>query len=574
MRNQLESIIADYNRGNFDAALASAKPLMAEFAVLHNVLGAIHARKGRQQSAVKHFSIAAESDPSLADAQNNLGVALKSLGRHEEAIEKYAKAIETKPNYVEAMVNMANSLRELGRREEAIEKYMEAVRIESYHIGARNNLAIVLNSMERYEEAISHFSKVIRANPRFAAAYNNLGLALKQLGREDEAQASFARALEVQPNYAEAYYNWGNLLFDLGHRQEALAKYYSALSARPDFAEVYRSMSALKEFSEGDPQLTQMQLLISRDDISDNDRMHLHYGLGKACEDLRDREGAFQHYSKANRIRREFLQYSPDVERNLFRNIKKTFATAGPSMALDAPRMEGAKQAPIFIVGMPRSGTSLTEHILSCHPEVFAGGELMALGKAVAAEWSSEAIRPEQLENIRNAYLGKMNARGVSEKYVTDKMHMNYRMIGFICLAFPGAKIVHIKRRSIASCWSIFKYYFSDFGNGYAYDLEDVAEYYQSYMDLMDFWREHFPGAIYDLSYERLTEDQETETRKLLDYLDLDFAQSCIDFHQSHRAVATISSMQVRRKLYKGSSDEWRNYEKFLGPLIERLGTE
>ncbi|GJL93200.1 tetratricopeptide repeat-containing sulfotransferase family protein [Hyphococcus sp.] len=574
MRNQLESIIADYNRGDFNAALASASTLIAEFAVLHNVLGAIHARQGNQQAAVKHFLTAVESNPKLADAYNNLGVALKSLGRHEEAIENYVKAIEIKPDYTEAHFNLANSYRDLGRREDAAAKYLEAVRLEPYHLGARNNLGIVLNSLERYEEAVGHFSKVIRANPKFSAAYNNLGLALKQLGREEEAQASFARAIESKPFYAEAHYNWGNLLFDLGRKEEALSKYNGALKIKPDFAEVYRSMGPLKRYQENDLQLAQMRQMIARENISDDDRMHLHYALGKACEDLEDRESAFNHYSQGNQLRKKFLRYSPDVERNLFRNMKSAFADAGPRLALDEPSMEQLPQAPVFIVGMPRSGTSLTEHILSCHSQVFGGGELMTLGKAVTGVWSAGCVQPDQLKAIRETYLAKMMARGVDERYITDKMHMNYRLIGFICTAFPGAKIVHIKRRSIASCWSIFKYYFSDFGNGYAYDLEDIAEYYQGYMDLMAFWKERFPGAIYDLSYERLTEDQETETRNLLAHLGLDFEQSCIDFHESHRAVATISSMQVRRKLYKGSSDEWRKYEKFLGPLIERLGTE
>lgn len=574
MRSQLDTIIADYNRGDLNSALCSATALMRDFAILNNVMGAINARKGDQQAAVKHFTMAVDSDPNLADAYNNLGVALKSLGRHQEAIEKYAKAIEINPTYAEAYYNMGNSLRDLGRREDAVAKYLEAVRIEPYHLGARNNLGIVLNRLERYDEAIEHFSKVIRASPGFYAAYNNLGLALKQLAREDEAQACFARALEIKPDYAEAVYNWGNLLFDLGRKDEALSKYTQAITIKPHFAEAYRSMSALKRYDENDPHLAHIRAMIKRADISSDDRMHLHYALGKASEDLADREAAFKHYSAGNRLRKDFLRYSPDIERNLFRNLKSAFADTGPHQALDVTPMDQLPQAPIFIVGMPRSGTSLTEHILACHSQISGGGELMTLGKAVTAEWSSGRVNNEQLRSIRQSYLEKMHARSAGERYVTDKMHMNYRMIGFICLAFPGAKIVHIKRRSIASCWSIFKYYFSDFGNGYAYDLEDIAEYYQGYMDMMAFWRERFPGAIYDLSYERLTEDQEQETAKLLAHLGLDFEQACIDFHESGRAVATISSMQVRQKLYKGSSDEWKKYEQFLGPLIERLGTD
>ncbi|WP_375201383.1 tetratricopeptide repeat protein [Hyphococcus sp.] len=576
-RDEVEAVIAFYNNGELEAAHAAVTALIGKFpgnSFLHNIRGAVNARQEDQENAAADFQKAIDADPNFPDAYNNLGVALKNLGRLEEAVEKYAKAISIKPDYAEAYFNMANALRDLERREEAVSKYQEALRIAPNHHGARNNLGVLLNKLERYEEAVSQFSAVLLAKPDFADAYNNLGLALKKIGREKEALASFAKAIEVKPDYVEAHYNKGSYLFDLGRREDAAASYEDALRINPEFAEAYRSRSVLKHYREDDPEITHMLNMLGRNDISNHDRMQLYYALGKASEDLEKYDDAFGYYSNGNFLRKQFLDYRPEIERNLFRKIKEAFDDEENIKRLCRAPEEESRQAPVFVVGMPRTGTSLTEQILSCHSQIYGAGELVTLGKAVNAVWRGGAVDAGQLQSIREHYLGNMARRGASEPYVTDKMNLNYRWIGFIRLALPEAKIVHIKRRSVASCWSIFKYYFSDFGNGYAYDLDDIADYYSGYMDLMKFWEERFPGGVYSFSYERLTENQEEETARLLDYLGLDLEQACIDFHESKRAVATISSMQVRRKLYKGSSEEWRKYAKFLKPLIARLGED
>ncbi|WP_428407646.1 tetratricopeptide repeat protein [Hyphococcus sp.] len=575
--SQVEAVVTLYNKGELDAAFAAAVDLIREFpqaAFLYNICGAINAQKNKYEEAVENFRRAVDIDPGFPDAHNNLGATLRKLGRQEEALQHYARAVEIRPDYAEAYFNMANALRDLDRREEAVSNYKAALNIAPKHYGAHNNLGLLLSKLERYEEAIGHFSIVLLANPNYFEAYNNLGLALKKLGREKEALASFAKAIAIKPDYAQAHYNLASYYFDLGRKEEAASSYDDALRIDPEFAEAYRSRSALKQYVRDDPEITLMQRLLERDEASDYDRMQLSYALGKASEDIGDYDNAFAHYARGNALRRQFLKYEPGVERALFRRIKEAFADKQMIERLRADVETQGRQAPVFVVGMPRSGTSLTEQILSCHSKIYGAGELMTLGKAVTAVWREGGVKPEQVQAIREKYLADMRRRNAAEPYVTDKMNLNYRWIGFILLAMPEAKIIHIKRRSIASCWSIFKYYFTDFGNGYAYDLDDIADYYSGYMDLMRFWNELFPGAIYNFSYESLTENQEEETRRLLDYLGLDLEQACIDFHESHRAVATISSMQVRKKLYAGSSDEWRKYKKFLGPVLDRLGED
>ncbi len=232
----------------------------------------------------------------------------------------------------------------------------------------------------------------------------------------------------------------------------------------------------------------------------------------------------------------------------------------------------------IFILGMPRSGTSLVEQIISSHNEVHGAGELKALSKIIIQliQTSSAIDKIDLSENtilsIRQKYLDYLLSLNISENVITDKMPLNFRNIGFILSAFPEAKIVHLKRDSKAICWSIYKHYFSSKGTGWAYSQEDLAKYYGLYLQLMEFWHEIYPNQIYDLGYEDLTNNQEEETQKLLEYCELEWDESCLNFHTNERAVQTASSMQVRKKMYQGSSEEWKKYEEYLKPLIKTLG--
>ena len=231
----------------------------------------------------------------------------------------------------------------------------------------------------------------------------------------------------------------------------------------------------------------------------------------------------------------------------------------------------------IFIVGMPRSGTSLVEQIISSHHQVHGAGEMGELIKFIPPLLNqmmlenSNSIKEKDLESIRIYYQGALSMMSVSENIVTDKSPLNFEYIGFILSAFPEAKIVHLKRDARATCWSIYKYLFNTDGNGFSFDQQDLAEYFALYNDLMSFWHDLFPNKIYDICYEDLTINQEEETRKLLDYCDLDWDENCLDFHKNKRAVKTVSSLQVRQKIYQGSSEAWKNYKSYLKPLIEGL---
>jgi hypothetical protein len=235
----------------------------------------------------------------------------------------------------------------------------------------------------------------------------------------------------------------------------------------------------------------------------------------------------------------------------------------------------------VFIVGMPRSGTTLVEQILASHTKVFGAGELATMGGLLGLFFahapgrnsgdSKGPITQLDIDIIRSTYLETLSAMNVSEKTITDKMPMNFLWIGFILSAFPEAKIIRLNRDPMATCWSIYRRFFSSKGNDYGYDMVDLAQFYELYTDLMSFWHEHFPNRIFDICYEDLTANQEDETRKLLDYCELDWQENCLSFHKTKRVVKTASAAQVRQEMYKGSSEVWKKYESYLRPMIESL---
>jgi hypothetical protein len=308
-----------------------------------------------------------------------------------------------------------------------------------------------------------------------------------------------------------------------------------------------------------------------------NDKMHLGFALGKAFDDIGDAERAFRYFLKGNHLRKKELGYDIGSDKRLFSLIKSIFETGELKTPEEIEPVTGHKKQPIFIVGMPRSGTTLAEQILASHSQVFGAGELDILNKIAISTLNdfknnrSEKLTNDEIVSIWEMYFAELNKIGGDEPNITDKMPLNFRWIGFILTNMPEAKVINLQRDPIATCWSVFKHYFSSKGTGYAYDLVDVAEHYKMYVSLMDFWRAKFPNQIFDLNYEALTENQEKETRKLLKYCDLEWEEQCLEFHKTERAVKTASSAQVRQAMYQGSSEAWRKYEAHIQPMIRAL---
>ena len=569
--NNLGTILNDLGKPE-EAIVSCSRAIQfrPDFAEGYSNLGAFYRGLGRCTEAIASYTKAIQLRPEYVEAHKNLGDALMDFGNGEKAVASYSKAIQLKPDYAEAYNKLGVAFNDLGRAEEAIASCRKAIQFKPDFAQAHNNLGTFLRDLGRSEEAVISHNKAIQFEPGYAEAYNNLGAAFNDMGRAEEAVSSCAKAIQFKPDYAEAHNNMGVAKMFLGRQEEAITSYRQAIQIKPDCAEVYRNLSDIKQFKTAtDPLIRQMSKLLASDLCPVKDRMQLSFALAKANADLGEHEAAIIHLAEGNRIRKAELNYDRSADVAMFSRLKTCIAGDTPSLNISQIAPE---KVPVFIVGMPRSGTTLVEQILASHSCVHGAGELALLGRSVhSLIYNSQRVNESQLQTVRDVYLSGLASLNAAELIITDKMPSNFLYIGFILRALPEAKIIHVKRDARATCWSIYKHYFSIRGNGYAYSPEDVATFYKMYIDLMAYWNEHFHNPVHDIHYESLTENQEQETCRLLQYLDLEWEDTCDSFYKTERAVATASSMQVRQPMYTAGSEEWRKYEKHLKPMFDAL---
>ena len=344
------------------------------------------------------------------------------------------------------------------------------------------------------------YKRAIAFKPDYAEAQNNLGSTLKKLRKFEDAEVSYKRAIALKPNFAMAHFNLGNTLQELGRLDEAEACYTQAIALKPDFAEAHRILASIKKFDAQDEEYSLMHQLYLNEDISDDQRCHINFGLAKACEDLSDFEQAYAHYDEGNALRKKLLKYDIKFDVDLFKKIKSNHPKIvhNSLAAYSFPN----NLMPIFIVGMPRSGTTLVEQIVSSHSRVTGAGELnfvAQFGDAIATGVTK--TNHESLLDFRHKYLNKLQNVSDGNLIVTDKMPQNFRYIGLLAAAFPEAKIIHVKRNPAALCWANYKQYFVSKNLGYCYAIDDVISYHSLYENLMDFWTNTFNERIYQLGY-------------------------------------------------------------------------
>jgi tetratricopeptide (TPR) repeat protein len=427
------------------------------------------------------------------------------------------------------------------------------------------------------EQAVASYSKAIEIDPGHKTAYNGLGNALGELGEMDQAIASYRQAIAIDPRDNEAHHGLGNVLSDLGEIDQAIASYRKAIEMNQENSEVYRSLSMNKKFSEYDDDMRTMESLYTTETISDKQKMHLAFGLGKAYEDLEEYDKSIEFVLQATRLNRASFNFSISKEEDFFSKIKEIF-----SLEFFAARkgMGNPDQTPVFIVGMPRSGTSLVEQILASHPDVYGAGEINDLFDLIRKISTADSSRQfpdcmidfdaEAFASLGKDYIAGIRNHSKTAKYITNKMPQNFLHIGFIKAILPNARIIHCNRDPMDNCLSILKNYFIK-GHTYSYDMTELGQYYNLYLDLMEYWRNTLPGSIYELSYEKLVTDQEDQIRKLLDYCTLPWDDACLEFHKTRRIVKTASNAQVRRPIYTDSVKLWKKYEKQLEPLAAAI---
>jgi tetratricopeptide (TPR) repeat protein len=530
--------------------------------------------KGKIHEAISSIKLLNESYPNVPLLFNILGACYKSIGEIDGAIQMFDTATKIKPNYAEAYFNIGVIYYEISQLTKAINYYLKAIEANPGYSDAHNNLGITYLDLGKLDKSIKHLEIAISFRPEFPEAHNNLGSVYQEKGSLDAAINSYKRAITLKNNFAQAHTNLGIIQEKTGKFDDALLSYSNAINHDPKNVSAHFNLSYLKTFNAKDQQVLQMHSILSTDSVDQTDRARLCFALARVYENLGDSEKLFEYLNQGNSLRKQVLNFSFNSSNNNNNYLKNIFKNLNDHN-FESPK--SSQICPIFIVGMPRSGTTLLEQIISSHREVYGAGELKNLNEILIPilqnqlNSSDSIITNEIVSSIRSQYIESLLNLNIKEATITDKWPLNFRYIGFILSAFPNAKIIHSKRDSIATCWSIYKHFFSDNANGWAYNLDDIADFYLLYDDLMSFWHELYPGRILDLSYEDLTANQELETRKLIEYCGLDWDKNCLDFHKNKRVVGTASVSQVRMEMFQGSSENWKKYKQYLGPLVNKL---
>jgi tetratricopeptide (TPR) repeat protein len=603
-----------------DEAVAAGQQAIAldpGLAQAHNNLGIAHFGRREYATAAECYRRAVALAPDLAEVHSNLGNALQAQGKFAEAIDTHQQAIALKPEYIDGYNNLATALRLMRRYGEAETYCRRALALNAQHTGVLNNLALCLIPQQRLEEALSLLSlsaqldaanaqtfvllasllskrrqydkaraaceRALALEPSQPEALNVLGIIAFEQGRAEEAVLYHRRALELVPGLAHGHCNLANAFKELGRLDDARDAYKAALRGDPQMASAYFGLADVHRFTPGDPVLVAMERLAERiESLDSQDQIELRFALGKAYADLGRFEQSFQHSLDGNSMKRCLIDYDESRMFDLFDRIRDVFTS-------EVLRRKGGagdpSRAPVLIVGMPRSGTTLIEQILASHPKAFGAGELRDLGEVIAAHCDLAAVPaayPERLRDMPGEVLGRIGAgyaarlrrRAPTAERIIDKLPVNFLHLGLLHLALPNARIIHARRDPIDTCVSCFTRLFGG-EQQFSYDLGELGRYYCRYESLMAHWRATLPpGAMLEVDYEQVVDDLETQARHIVDYCGLEWDEACLRFYETKRQVHTSSAAQVRQPIYRSAVGRWRPYRRWLGPLLKELGVE
>ena len=461
---------------------------------------------------------------------------------------------------------------------ETAKKYFKYIlQIDKKNTAALNNLGNVYKNLKKFEHAEKTFKEALNLNPNFINALVNLGSVNFELNRYEDAIELYNKALNLNDNVPMAHYNLGLVYQSLGNFDKSKFHFKELLKNNPTITAADKIMSRYTRYTHDlDEHLESMEKKLIDLKLTDTEKINLLFALGKAYEDLKDYKKSFNYLKEGNFLKKKISKY--DIEKDIFffQELKSFF---GNIDFRKDNKIEAQKQI-VFIVGMPRSGTSLVEQILSSHSKVYGAGELSYIEDIVKKEFFKEnkliTNKLEQINDINfltklsNQYNSSINDYKYEEKIVTDKAPLNFRYIGLIKLILPNSKIIHCSRSPKDNCLSLYKNFFDENLN-FSYDQNDLSKFYKEYTDLMNFWNKSIPQFIHNIKYENLISDSENEIKNLLSFCNLDWERNCLEFYKNKRAVKTVSSAQVRKSFYNSSVDSYKNYEKFLTDLNSSL---
>lgn len=614
-----------YNRGNllqsmgrYDDAVSSYRQALAlrpdHVDTCVNMGNALKSL-GRYEDALPCYEKALVLNPRHAIAHNNMGNTLKVLKRHDEALASFNKAISLAPEYADAYFNAALALQDLERFDDAKAAYQKTIAVKPDHAEAHLNLGQTFYELKKFDEALAAYDKAIVLKPAYTEAHLNQGIVYKESRRFDEALAAYGKALTLRPDYIEAYLNRGlvlqdmrrfdealvaydkaislksedacaskgSLLIELGRMSEAEAILHESLQRSPDEIAPLLVLLSMKRCQHDDPLLSRLEAhYAQRESLSLEMQLSLCFTMGKAMENIGEYDKAFSAYEQGNRLHYQEHPFDEAVDRRYLESTCNFFTSElfGKCAALAAalPPVHD-ERTPIFIVGMPRSGTTLIEQVLDSHPALFGAGELDTLGDLAfkidlppldSPDWG-DTMR--MLRELGQKYLDQVWKLAPEARYITDKMPHNFRWLGLIPLMLPNAKIIHSMRDPMDVCFSCYSLSFKG-EHDYSYDLAMLGRHYQRYKKLMEHWHNVLPpGWILDVHYEDNVADLEGQAKRLLEFIGLPWDASCLNFYENKRAVRTASVTQVRKPIYSSSVARWKHFEKHLGPLLEIVGS-
>lgn len=568
-------------------------------------------RLGMAERALADFSRAIARDPNSADGHYNRANTLRDMGRLHEALADYRRATALAPQRADMLNNLGGCLKELNLHAEALACFDRLIALNPGQAEAQSNRGLVLQNLGRFEEALACADRAIAINPGLADAWRERGAALAALGRPEEAMTALDRSLILNPRNAEAHATRGMTLKEMGQPEAAAQSFGTSLGLRPGYVDArlglaqlaaeegrfaeaetlfasvrqddpgnvgsLHGLSGVRKYKEGDPLFLAIADRLRDGGLTPQQREQLHHGYAKISSDAGRHDDAMAHFalSKACRASRFDLARHRDALAAMRELFTRAFFAARQDFGLDDTR-------PVFVVGMPRSGTTLTEQILSAHPKIMGFGELQDLPQlsktlggglknpqgfveALAAldATASAALAGRYREAYRDA--------GPDLLRLVDKRPHNYELLGLVALLFPKAHIIHCRRNAMDNCLSM---YMQDFNvnHGYNRDLATLGHYYRAHEELMAHWRDVLPLPVHECVYEETVDDLEASARRLIAFLGLDWDAACLDYHRQDRQVRTPSQWQVRQPVYRSSVEAWRRYERHLGPLKAVLG--
>ncbi|MFT4823550.1 MAG: tetratricopeptide (TPR) repeat protein [Halioglobus sp.] len=589
--------------------LRRAVTIAPGFPRLQEDLGTVLLNLKKPADALPHLLKAAELTPDNAEAFFKLGGALKALGKHEEADRAFQRSTTLSPQ--KGQMDQAATLFAQGKYRESEKLAQDLLRRNPRDVNAAVLLARIAMEARAFEDAEALLRRVVEIAPRFIEAWHDLNTVLKEQNkfddavqvlnraielvpgnpishyfraaalamdsRPDEAEHSYLKAIELDPKLSGAHLGLGHVLKTLGRQEEGIAAYRAAMALRPNFGEIHYSLSNLKTFEFTDAEIDDMVGKLEREELSKESIVHFAFTLGKAFEDSKDYDRAFEYYSRANAAHRDTIAYDPVQTELIHQNIRDTFT---PELFERAAQENAGCQdaSPIFILGLPRSGSTLLEQILASHSQVDGTSELPDLSLVSQSLTDRRTgvnypgvipdLSAARLTSLGEQYIKQTMRHRLGAAHFTDKMPNNFPQVGLIQLILPNARIIDARRHPLDSCMGCFKQHFAK-GQNFTYDLFELGEFYLEYQLMMDHWDKVLPGKVLHVQYEEVVADLETQVRHILDHCGLPFEESCVNFHQNDRAVRTASSEQVRQPIYSGSVNTWKRFEKHLQPLID-----